>query len=226
VIIPRKADATALVQAIYAMYEAEFGKPRLLKRNEERAWTIDAELKSTLSVTVRKSPNFGGVIVVNLTLAKGQRCLPVEAPRQTSMKVPPSLETLIAKEFDVKLGVKTDDETVTTIKFSDARGGFPKTGQVKRQLDGGRLQAVSFELPDFKDESETHADAYAALLASLTARLGKPKSAKKQTDSSSRIQATWTLDGGRALELKSIDACTLSQEVPNRLVSLDYRAAP
>lgn len=79
VLIPRKADAATLVQEIYALFEAEFGKPRLLKNNEERAWTIDAELKSTLSVTVRRSPNFAGVILVNLTLAKGQRIKPLAA---------------------------------------------------------------------------------------------------------------------------------------------------
>lgn len=225
VIIERKSGAAALVQAIHALFEAEFGKPRLLKRNEERAWTIDAELKSTLSVSVRNSPNFAGVIVVNLALAKGQRCEPVEAPRQTSMKVPPSLETLIAKNFEVKLGAKTDDESLTELKFSDARGGFPKTGRATRELDGGRLQAVRFELPDFEDEGETHADAYAALLASLTARLGKPKTTKKHTDSMTRLQATWTLDDGHALQLWSLDACTASQEVPSRRVGVDYQAA-
>jgi hypothetical protein len=77
VLIPRKDDATNLVKDIHALYEAEFGKPRLLKHHEERAWTIGAELKSTLSVTVRRSPNFAGVILVNLGLAKGTRVKPL-----------------------------------------------------------------------------------------------------------------------------------------------------
>lgn len=224
VIIQRKSGAEALVEAIHALFQAEFGKPRLLKRNEERAWTIDAGLKSTLSVSVRSSPNFGGVIVVNLALAKGQRCEPVEAPRQTSMKVPASLETLIAKHFEVTLGTKTDDHGRTELKFSDAKGAFPKKGTLQREVDGGKLQAVRFELPDFGDEGETHADAYAALLASLTARLGKPKATKKHTASWSRFEATWTLDDGHALVLWSLDSCTASQDVPNRLVGVEYRA--
>ena len=201
VIIERKSGAEALVQAIHALFEAEFGKPRLLKRNEERAWTINAGLKSTLSVSVRRSPNFGGVIVVNLGLAKGQRVEVVETPRQTSMKVPASLETLIAKNFDVKLGAKVEEQSSTELKFSDAKGGFPKTGRVKRELDDGMLHAVRFELPDFMDDGEKQADAYAALLASLTARYGKPKSGKKHSDSMTRLHATWTLTDGHELEL-------------------------
>lgn len=225
VIIERKTAPASLVQAIYALFEAEFGKPRLLKRNEERAWTIAAALKSTLSVTVRSSPNFAGVIVVNLALAKGQRVELVEAPRETSMKVPATLETLLAKNFDVKLGAKTTDESLSTLKFSDAKGGFPKTGTLKRELDDGILHAVRFELPDFKDEDEKQADAYATLLASMTARLGKPKATKKHTETLTRLQATWTLSDGNLLELWSLDSCTASQAVPTRLVGVEYRAA-
>lgn len=225
VIIQRKSGAEALVEAIHALFTAEFGKPRLLKRNEERAWTIDAGLKSTLSVSVRSSPNFGGVIVVNLALAKGQRCEPVEAPRQTSMKVPASLETLISKHFDATLGAKTAEQGPTELKFSDARGAFPKKGTLQQEVDGGKLESVRFELPDFGDEGETHLDAYAALLASLTARLGRPKATKKINASLSRFEAVWTLDDGNALELWSVDSCTASQDVPNRLVGVVYRAA-
>jgi hypothetical protein len=223
VIIQRKSGTAALVQSIHALFEAEFGKPRLLKRNEERAWTINAELKSTLSVSVRSSPNFAGVIVVNLALAKGQRVEAVEAPRQTSMKVPPSLETLLAKHFDVTLGTKTDDESSAELKFSDARAGFPKTARTMRDVEGGKLYALRLELPDFKDEGETHADAHAALLASLTARLGKAKTAKKHTDSMTKLQTTWMLAEGQALELWSLDSCTATQETPSRLIGVAYQ---
>lgn len=224
VIVAQKGPAGALAKAIHALFEAEFGKPRLLKRNEERAWTIEAGLKSTLSVSLRSNSNSGGVIVVNLGLAKGQRCELVEAPRLTSMKVPHTLETLIAKNFEVKLGAKTDDENTTELKFSDAKG-FPKKATLQRDVEFGKLHAVRLELPDFAEEGETHADAYAALLASLTARLGKPKTSKKLTDSLKRLDATWVLPEGEALELWSVDSCTASQDVPNRLVGVSYQLA-
>lgn len=224
-VIERKSGAESLVLAIHELFTAEFGKPRLLKRNEERAWNIEAGLKSTLSVSIRNSPNFGGTIVVNLGLAKGTRIASVEAPRQTTMKVPASLDTLIAKHFEVTLGSKTEEQSDTELEFKDAKGAFPKKATVQREVDGGKLQAVRLELPDFADEAEKHADAYATLLAAMTARLGKPKTTKKHTDSLSRIDATWTLDEGHTLELSSIDSCTASQDVPNRLVAVEYRAA-
>ena len=225
VMIERKSGADALVLAIHALFTEEFGKPRLLKRNEERAWNIDAGLKSTLSVSVRMSPNFGGTIVVNLALAKGTRIASVEAPRQTTMKVPASLETLLTKHFDVTLGTKAEEQSDIELEFKDAKGAFPKKATLQREIDGGKLHAVRLELPDFAEEAETHADAYATLLASLTARLGKPKTTKKHTDSLSRLDATWTLEDGNTFELSSIDSCTASQDVPNRLVAVEFRAA-
>jgi hypothetical protein len=225
VVAPRGGPAVGLAEAIRAMFEGAFGKPRMLKRNEERAWTITAGLKSTLSVSVRRDAAAGAVIVVNLALAKGQKIEAVELPRQTSMKVPQPLETLLAKNFGVKLGSAMTEEETTDLVFSDARGGFPKKGKLQRQADGGKLHAVLLELPDFGDEEETHANAGAALLASLTARLGKPKSSKKSTPSQTRVESTWTVEHGHTLKFWSLDSCTVSQDVPNRTLGVEYRAA-
>jgi len=225
VLAPKGGPMVGLAEAIRALFEAEFGKPRLLKRNEERAWTVEGGLKSMLSVSVRRGADAGAVIVVNLTLAKGQRLEAVELPRQTSMKVAPTLETLIAKNFNVKLGSAVTDEETTELTFSDAKGGFPKKATLKREVSGGKLAAVVLELPDFGEEDELHADANAALLASLTARLGKPKSSKKHNASQSRLEATWTVEDGNTLKVWSLDSCTVSQDVPNRTVGVEYRAA-
>lgn len=225
VLAPRGGPMVGLAEAIRAMFEGEFGKPRLLKRNDERAWTIEAGLKSTLSVSVRKGASAGVVIVVNLAVAKGQKLEAVEAPRQTSMKVSRTLETLIAKNFSVQLGASTTDEETTELVFSDAKGGFPKKGTLQREVNRGKLNAVLFELPDFGAEEETHADARAALLASLTARLGKPKSSKKNTPSQTRLESTWTVEDGHTLKVWSLDSCSVSQDVPNRTVGVEYRAA-
>lgn len=61
------------------LYTAPFGKPRLLKRHEERAWAVKAELPSTLTVSRRTGGSAGVVVVVQLTLAKGTR-LPIPEP--------------------------------------------------------------------------------------------------------------------------------------------------
>ena len=224
VLAPQRESVAALATEIRALFEAEFGKPRLLKRNEERAWTIEVTLKSVLTLSVRTGGNAGAVIVANLALAKGQKLEAVEAPRQTSMKVAPTLETLIAKNFSVKLGAPSEEGS-SELTFSDAKGGFPKKGTLHREVQGGNLAAVRFELPDFGAAEEVHADANAALLSSLTARLGKPKSSKKITPSQTRLESTWTLEDGNTLKVWSLDSCTVSQDVPNRTVGVEYRAA-
>ncbi len=225
VISPQGGPAVGMAEAIRALFEAEFGRPRLLKRNEERAWSIDAAIKSVVSVSVRKGADAGSVIVVNLMLAKGQKLEAVEKPRVTSMKVPATLETLIAKNFGVKLGAAVTEEETTELTFTGAKGGFPNKGTLQRQIVGGKLQGVVLQLPDFGAEEETHANANAALLASLTARLGKPKSSKKNTTSQMRLESTWTVEDGATLKVWSVDSCTASQDVPNRTVGVEYRAA-
>ena len=125
----------------------------------------------------------------------------------------------------MKLGASTTDEATTELAFSDAKGGFPKKGTLRREVEGGSLTAVIVELPDFGTEGETHADANAALLNSLTARLGKPKSSKKHNSSQTRLEAVWNLEDGNTLKVWSLDSCTVSQDVPNRTVGIEYRSA-
>jgi hypothetical protein len=214
------APKPGLLAAILELYTREFGKPRLLKRNDERAWTIEAGIKTTLSVSVRP----GGVVVVNLAPAKGAKLELVEVPRETSMKVPPSLDTLIAKTFDVKLGAETTDEKTVELKFPDAKGGFPKTGKLEREVIDGVLQAVLFELPDFGAEGEAFADSYAALLSAMLGHFGKPKSTRRTTSSQTLLESTWPLADGLTIKVWSNEYSTPSQEVPNRTVGVEYRA--
>ena len=223
VLAPQRDSVGALAVEIRALFEAEFGKPRLLKRNEERAWTIEAALKSVLTVSVRAGANGSAAIVANLALAKGQKLEAIQAPRQTTMKVAPTLETLLAKGFSAKLGATTTDEETTELTFSDAKGGFPKKGTLRRLVQGGMLTAVLFELPDFGEAEDLHADVNTALLNSLTARLGKPKSSKKTTPSQTRLESIWTVEDGNTLKVWSLDSCTVSQDVPNRTVGVEYR---
>lgn len=227
VLSPKYGTAGGLVEAILKLFEGEYGKPRLLKRNEERAWTIEAGVKSMLSVSVRANPNAGGVIVVNLTVAKGQKLHALAAPRVTSMKVPPSLETMIAKTFDVQIGSKAteDHDELVEIKLGDAKGQFPKKGSLGRQVHKNKVSAIQFELPDFGEENDTHADAYAALLASLTERLGAAKTGKKNTPSETRIESWWMVDG-LMVKVWSTDFCAPSQDVPNRKVGIEITRAP
>jgi hypothetical protein len=198
VISPKAGTGKVLVDELIALFTGEFGKPRALKRNEERAWTIEAELKSTLSLSLRGNPNMGGVIVVNLALAKGQKITALTPVRMSAMTVPASLETLMAKNFDVKLGVKSEAEEPVELKFSDAKNGFPKKGTLSKQVAKAKLTGVTLELPDFEDE-EVFADAHAALVESLSERLGKPKSSKKANTGHTRVEALWPLEGANLL---------------------------
>lgn len=221
VLSPKQNTGKALVEELTAMFTAEFGKPRALKRNEEKAWTIEAELKSTLSLSIRGNPNMGGVIVVNLALAKGQKITALAPVRMSSMTVPASLETMMAKNFDVKLGVKTEDEAPVELKFADAKNGFPKKGTLKRSVNKGKLVSVTLELPEFAEEEEAFGDAYAALIESLGDRLGKPKASKKATPAQTRLEALWPIEGAT---LKAFSVA-ITGEVPSRMVGVEYALA-
>ena len=73
---PQGAVGEAFFAELLEFFTTELGKPKLMKRSEERMWPLKSTVPSTLSVSRRQGGSTGIVIVVQVALAKGQK-LPV-----------------------------------------------------------------------------------------------------------------------------------------------------
>ncbi len=78
---PSGAAGVAFFDSLLQFFVNEFGKAKLMKRNEERMWALKSTIPSTLSVSRRQGGSAGVVIVVQLALAKGQK-LPIPAAKR------------------------------------------------------------------------------------------------------------------------------------------------